>query len=217
MHSVSQIRRQRLTRAEQQAVTRQRVLDAADEVFAEHGFHAARLEEIAERAGYTRGAVYSNFKDKNELALAIIEQRIDLATALLKESAAGAVGDSVAAARLAGPRFAQLFEGERSWAPLFLEFLTHASRHPEIGPRLADLYRGLTESIADVLKTFSPPGPGGVSGSADRLASSMLAATEGVAIQRLIDPERVDPQLLGEMLGWITAGRIASNKPSGDR
>jgi len=210
MHTVSEARRKRLTRAEQQALTRRRVLEAADEAFAEHGFHAARLEEIAERAGYTRGAVYSNFKDKNELALAIVEQRIAAATTLLRGSAAEAVGDPVAAARAAGPRFAALLEGERSWAPLFLEFLPHASRHPEVGPRLADLYRGLTESIVDVLETSAP---GGAPGWADRLALTMLAATDGVAIQRLIDPERVDRQLLGEMLSWIAAGRLAG-RPS---
>src|SRR3954464_13741014 len=89
MQTVSEARHnRRLTRAEQQAQTRSRVLEAADAVFARSGFHAARLEEIADQAGFTRGAVYSNFSGKDDLALAIIEQRIRTVTALLDEIAA---------------------------------------------------------------------------------------------------------------------------------
>jgi AcrR family transcriptional regulator len=209
MHSVSQRKPARLSRAEQQALTRARVLEAADAVFAERGFHAARLEEIAGRAGYTRGAVYSNFKDKNDLALAIIEQRIRSVTMLLEELVGGP-GDPVAEAEYAGDRVAQLLGGERSWAPLFLEFATHAARHPELGSRLTALYRDLVASIARMLEAFASRADVQLPGSAERLALTMVAATDGAALERLIDPERADARLLGQMLGWIVAGLIAS-------
>jgi AcrR family transcriptional regulator len=209
MQSVSQWVPRRLSRAEQQALTRQRVLGAADAVFAEHGFHAARLEKIAERAGYTRGAVYSNFKDKNDLALAIIEQRIRSVTTLLEESV-GSSGDPVSAAEFAGDRVAELFGGERSWAPLFLEFATHAARHPELGARLTYAYRGLVGSIARVLEAFAGRTGLELPASAERLALTLVAATDGVALERLIDPERADARLFGELLGWIVAGLAAS-------
>jgi AcrR family transcriptional regulator len=184
-------------------------LEAADAVFAEHGVHAARLEEIAERAGYTRGAVYSNFKDKDDLALAIIEQRIRSVTTLLEESV-GTPGDPVAEAEFAGDRVAQLFGGERSWAPLFLEFATHAARHPRLGSRLTGLYRGLVASISRVLEAFGTQAEVQLPASAERLALAMVAATDGVALERLIDPERADAQLLSDLLGWIVSGLIAS-------
>lgn len=61
--------RRRLTREESQAQTRGRLLDAARTVFAGRGYHGASVEEIAEEAGYSKGAVYSNFESKEEIFL----------------------------------------------------------------------------------------------------------------------------------------------------
>ena len=67
----------RLTRAEQRELTCERILDAATEVFAEHGFAGASIDAITERAGYSRGAFYSNFSDKAELLIRLTQRRID--------------------------------------------------------------------------------------------------------------------------------------------
>lgn len=69
---------ERLTRSEQQRRTRDRLLAAAAEVFTEHGFGGASLDTIATRAGYTRGAVYSNFADKSALLRAVFDQGAEL-------------------------------------------------------------------------------------------------------------------------------------------
>lgn len=66
----------RLSRAEQREVTRERLLDAAAEVFAEHGVDGASIDDIAARAGYSRGAFYSNFSDKTELLIALCDRRL---------------------------------------------------------------------------------------------------------------------------------------------
>ena len=66
----------RLTRAQRRQQTRARLLDAAGQVFARRGFHAATVDEVAEAAGYTKGAVYSNFANKDELFLALLDQRL---------------------------------------------------------------------------------------------------------------------------------------------
>jgi AcrR family transcriptional regulator len=197
-------------------LTRQRVLDAADALFTERGFHATRLEDVAELAGYTRGAVYSNFKDKNDLALAIIERRIAEACSILNEVAAGE-GDSRERAQQAGTRFSRLLNDQRPWGPLFLEFVTHASRHPDLARRLTELYRGLAESIADVLRaTGLHEGPRRP--TTERLALIMLAATDGAALERMIDPEHADAQLAGDMLGFIVTGmQSGAGERSGNR
>ena len=65
----------RLTRDERRAQTRERLLDAAAEVFNRLGYHGASLEAVADAAGYTKGAVYSNFASKSELFLALAERR----------------------------------------------------------------------------------------------------------------------------------------------
>jgi AcrR family transcriptional regulator len=211
MRTVSESRQQRLTRAEQQALTRERVLEAADEVFARRGFHAARLEEIAEHAGFTRGAVYSNFRGKEELALAIIEQRIKTVTALLDEIAAASEA-TASDAEAAGVRFSELLAGERDWGPLFLEFVTHASRHPELAARMTELYRGLADSIATVLGATAGRAGTHLPIAPERLALIVLAITDGASVERLIDPERADGQLMAEMFGWIAAGLLANEK-----
>jgi AcrR family transcriptional regulator len=205
MHTVSESPRRRLTRAEQQALTRRRVLEAADAVFSEEGFHAARLEGIAERAGYTRGAVYSNFKDKNDLALAIIERRVYEARATLEQAAAES-GGSVKRARDSGDRVSALMHGERPWGPLFLEFVTHAARHPKLAERLTALYRELGDALADMLAASGVRASAGGQPTPQRLALVMLAATDGAALERMIDPERADAELAGDILGLIVAG-----------
>ena len=71
----------RVTRSERKARTRDELLVAARKVFLRRGFHGATLEEIADEAGYTKGAVYSNFDSKEGLFLALYERRVDRAVA----------------------------------------------------------------------------------------------------------------------------------------
>jgi AcrR family transcriptional regulator len=212
MHRVSDTRPKRLTRGEQQAETRRRVLTAADRVFTDRGFHAARVEEIAAHAGYTRGAVYSNFKNKDELALAIIEDRITTAKELMEEVAALEASE-VSRAQAAGRAFSTLVE-QNSWGPLFLEFVTHASRHPDLAQRLRLLYRGLADAIAQVLEASAGQAGIALPAPSQRVAWIVLAANDGSTLERMIDPERVDAALAGEMFGWIATGMIASNSAS---
>lgn len=68
--------RRRRSREEQRAETRQRLLDAAAEVFAARGVEGASIDEVSERAGYSRGAFYSNFGGKPELLVSLSEQRL---------------------------------------------------------------------------------------------------------------------------------------------
>lgn len=63
------MKRKRLTHEERRLQTRERLLDAAQDLFVERGFLSTSLEEIAEAAGYTRGAFYSNFSDKTDLLI----------------------------------------------------------------------------------------------------------------------------------------------------
>ncbi|MDF2711111.1 MAG: putative transcriptional regulator, TetR family [Nonomuraea muscovyensis] len=91
----------RLTRAEQQQRTRARVLAAAREEFAEHGFDAARVDGIAERAELTRGAVYSNFPGKRALYFAVLAE--------LADASGGLLGDSFGSP--SGGRFDEAFTG----------------------------------------------------------------------------------------------------------
>jgi len=80
----------RLTRSQRQEQTRAQLLGAALRVFLRRGFHGASLDEIAEEAGYTTGAVYSNFKGKDDLFLAVLDaeaqRRFPLHTELMRQA-----------------------------------------------------------------------------------------------------------------------------------
>ena len=67
--------RKRLTREESKEVTRMRLIEAAERLFIRRGFDDASVEEISETAGYSRGAFYSNFDNKEQVFLAVIDRR----------------------------------------------------------------------------------------------------------------------------------------------
>ncbi|HUR85563.1 MAG TPA: TetR family transcriptional regulator, partial [Solirubrobacteraceae bacterium] len=75
----------RLSRKESQARTRRLLLDAARAVFAERGFHGAAVEDVASRAGFTRGAFYANFTDKADALLTLHEEDARASFATLRE------------------------------------------------------------------------------------------------------------------------------------
>src|ERR1700719_3692348 len=66
--------RPRSRQTERTRATRRKLLDAAKRIFAQNGFEAARLEDIAAGAGYTRGAFYANFKSKEDIFFALFEE-----------------------------------------------------------------------------------------------------------------------------------------------
>lgn len=70
-------------------ITRARLADAAMEVFAERGVQGASVEQLCEAAGFTRGAFYSNYNNKNELCVAIVERRLDAHLQLAREAVVG--------------------------------------------------------------------------------------------------------------------------------
>ncbi|MCB2176680.1 MAG: TetR/AcrR family transcriptional regulator [Actinomycetales bacterium] len=138
------------------ARTRERLMDAAFEVFAEQGLAATSVEQVAEHAGFTRGAFYSNFSTKEELLLALMTRERDRWVASLSERvpavfpfAAGPpieaeIGAAVAAL-LAGPtnhRHAALIQGE---------FRLLALRDPELA-RAFEVHRmALEDSLVDIV------------------------------------------------------------------
>src|SRR3954463_983076 len=127
----------RETRAEKQARTRAELIATAAGVFAQRGYEGASVEEIAEQAGYSHGAVYSNFAGKSDLFLAVFEEYMaDRA----EELAATQVGIADGApletrARALADQWIQRFASDRESFPLPLEFLAASRREPELAKR----------------------------------------------------------------------------------
>jgi AcrR family transcriptional regulator len=147
------MKRKRKTQAERREATREQVLAAATRVFARNGFHATSLEAVAEEAGFSRGAVYYNFADKEELFLELLDRRCAERAQDLREVFRDDDADVAATSRqaqLAAQHALDAMTGDPEWRALYLEFLAHAARDPAFRRRFArrtDEMRGALEEI----------------------------------------------------------------------
>jgi len=140
---------ERLTPERRRQLTREALVAAAAEVFTAKGFHAASLDEIADAAGFTRGAIYSNFGSKEELLFAVYDRLDDItlagmADAIDERGGGDPLGDATAAAAV----WAKLLGRSRDMIALSLELHLYALRNPEAQERLARLERQATEKLA---------------------------------------------------------------------
>jgi AcrR family transcriptional regulator len=140
--------------------TRERLLDAAYDVFAEHGVHVATVEQITERAGFTRGAFYSNFTTKEELFFALMERENGLRTATLREQldvlqprieAALAAHDDVALGEVILDLFVGPFD-DRRWCLVQGEFKMLAMRDAAVAAQLLAYQSRFATSLLPVLE-----------------------------------------------------------------
>jgi len=171
---------------ERTEITRARLIQSAEKVFARDGFEAAKLEEIATDAGYTRGAFYANFDSKEDLFFALLEREISMRiTALEREM------DKVREpeAKLKAMRDFFLTKTlDRRWALLSLEFKLFAVRHPEVRQRLAEMHRrfvgprgGFLEKVMKALGRDLPA-------SAYVTGVSLAALGNSLTLEHMLDP-----------------------------
>jgi AcrR family transcriptional regulator len=185
--------------AERTEATRRKLLAAADRIFARDGFEAARLEDIAAGAGYTRGAFYAHFGGKEEIFFALLEQgvrqRIDSATAAVRKQKSPQ--QKLAALR---KYYAEIAK-DRRLVLNSLEFKLFALRHPEAHARLQVRHRRLratwADLIAELLKALGHTLP--ISNAAASAACSSLA--QGLLLEQLVDPKSLSEKDVRYILG----------------
>ncbi len=176
----------RLTRSERAALTRRDLLAVAQRRFYEHGYHATTLDEIADDAGYTKGAVYSTFKSKAGLFLALFEEVVDRQVEDLRELLAEHDSDE---AKLAALARQPVDEHRSQFLLLGIEFWVHAAREPALLAAFSDSYRRLRAKIAELA-------PQGAAFDDQRWAILTMAFSNGLALERLIDPDGVPDDLM---------------------
>jgi AcrR family transcriptional regulator len=171
--------------------TRARLLEGALEVFAERGFHGASVEDICERAGFTRGAFYSNFGSKDELVLALFQATTDRLLeqieALLPELASqpGSLLDAVLGL------LDETATDQRQWHLISAEFTMHALRDPEAAEALnkqrAMFRESLTRLVEQIIETSSLE----LTVPAEQFVRLVIAVHEGARSQSLLEPREV--------------------------
>lgn len=176
------------------AETRQRLVDAAYEVFADVGIRDAPIELICERAGYTRGAFYSNFASKEEIFLAIYESQMAARAARLAEGAAAAL-DQVDAQRpdrlqavvqFVASHFVAALDDDVRWYPVNAEYRAQALRHPELRESTAAAEERFLTAIATVLERVADALGVGYAVTARELSAIAMSLYESLLGQALL-------------------------------
>ena len=202
--------RRRLTRAETKARTREQLLDAAARVFAQKGFAGASVEEIAESAGYSTGALYSNFDSKEQLFLELLSTRRSrgmarqaaIAAEILQKKTAGDEDPFDAVSQF----FAKVAGRNTEFGALQAEFWLYAVRNPEAMGVMAantDEQIDTLEPLAILLmERFGVA----TAVSPRAVARVVLGLFQGLTRQHRIDPAAVPDDLLAQALRWLFAG-----------
>ena len=175
----------RISRVESQARTRAQILETATAMFLTDGYVATSLEKVAEAAGYTRGAVYSNFRNKDELCMAVLDEyRVKKAA----EIAATAQAPTLAARLAQFEDWAKNVIGDPNWTRLELEFAAHASRDERLSREMADRLSGVIGLIMSAVQ-IATAGTDTKPALPDKeLAVALLSLAVGLGLFRAIDP-----------------------------
>lgn len=202
--------RPRTRRDEQRERTRAELLEAAAAVFAAHGFNGASVDKVAEAAGYTKGAVYSNFTSKEELFLELLGQQLDRTIEALGAAVRGASPDELTVEAASWHATLPVLDG--TWFLLEAEFLLYAARKtdPSIRERVAARQRRtrarITELVEEHLADLGIDEP---ALPAEDVARLLMATADGLAQAALVDETARDgSRLFATLLGILQRATV---------
>lgn len=198
------VKRGRLSRAESQAATRERLLAAARSEVVRQGFAGASVRDIAEAAGFSQGAFYSNFASKEDLLLALLAQHMD--------EEADRLGAVVGIAEGQGQdvmvgldAWAEELNSDVDWSMLGLELQLHANRSASFAESYRTVRAKHRQRLGDLVARFfvaldlAPPAP------PHQLASAFMAMANGLALERDHDAEAPAGRLILTFLKGLIA------------
>jgi AcrR family transcriptional regulator len=198
-----------LTRKERQEQTREQVIAAASRVFARRGYHRATVDEIAAEAGFTIGALYSNFSGKEELFLAIADREVGERIEEFK-----AVADATTRGKGPGEEAAEQFraflERDPDWPLLFYEFWSLSGRNAEIQDELRKRRETVRDALADLLRHVADVLGFELRFPAPVLANAIGASLNGLAFERAADPEAIPDDVFAEFIAAVLGCAISA-------
>ena len=199
----------RLSRAEQNDRNRALLLAAARRVFLERGYYAATLDQIADEAGFSKGAVYSRFASKADMFLALLESRIAERAARNAQLAGELAGTGNFGALLDLAERAE--RGAPGWRLLVTEFRVHAARDPELNRRYAALHARTVDGVARMFAEVSKENVDDLPFPPRLMAELWLAIETGRALEQMTDPDALSGPALHRLADWF-AGQPMPNQ-----
>ena len=190
---------QPLTPDRRRAMTREHLLEAAALIFARDGFHGASLDDIAATAGFTKGAVYSNFKSKEDLLLALMDRHMEQQF----DEIVGSLDTEERTQEQQLPSIARTVIDhmwDDDWTMLWLEFVLYAARNPEAQAKIQKLVRKSREQIVDLIeKEYGYTGKE-PKYSSEQVAIITTAMFDGLGVYHLVEPDVADDQTIHTLL-----------------
>jgi AcrR family transcriptional regulator len=200
--------RVRLTRVESQQQTRQHLLDAAEDLFRRQGLHRTTVGQIADKAGYTAGALYSNFANKEELALAVLARSTTQGFQKLGATMGTISGLEDRLIAVIDWRRRLLADNE-PLSVLRLELSLHARRDETLRAHLGDAQRELRASFTTLIKRQAHELGATLTVEPDVLSAALLSIADGTAIASAVEPDA----LYAEAFAWTLANVVRTMDP----
>ena len=190
----------RKTRAETQAETRAQLVKTARQLFFEDGYHPTSLEKVADAAGYSKGAVYSNFRNKDELCTAVLDEvRAERLGEVLAIFAKPDTPSRIDAIR----DWAERVIGDPGWTTLEVEFAAHARPNEQLRTELAGRLDGILQMLTAATESADTAD---LKLPARESATVLLALGVGLGLLRSIHPAI-------PVTGLIDTLRLLSGQP----
>ena len=213
----------RMTREERRAHTRSCLMAAAGRIFSSQGLQQASIDDVAEEAGFTKGAFYANFRSKEELFLAMLDERFAARLEQI-ERVLASDGGLEEQTRQAGADFAAMLRADPEWERLFFEFSAYAARNADFREELVTRYRSLRDAIASALERAKEHHDGEAAVDLRQVSMMLFAISNGFALEKLLEGDAIDDDLYETMLLVFVTGlralaeeRAAQSAPTTSR
>lgn len=196
-------RNPRPSRAERQAQTREKLIAVARDMFIADGYAATSLDKVADAAGFSKGAVYSNFTGKEELCMEVLD-------AIHAELLAGVVQAFTAETDLDGridafTVWARTQLGDPQMTALEAEFSAVARQSAYVADQLRNRHRAITAEVSRLLRTVVEEAGYDVAFDPDKAAVALLSLGIGVGAMRSLDA-RLNVDVVGETMRTLLRG-----------
>lgn len=191
--------KKRLTREESKQQTRTKLLKVASEMFAKQGFYSTSVDQIAEEAGYSKGAVYSNFGSKEDLFLAVFSenQKEDLQNIKQIAEEYNSLDEFI---NMIEQNHQYERKENQDWGILKLEFLLYAMRDANVRKKLAPILEDSRLQMVHILEHFYESNDEKHPISIDKLAFLLLSLDIGIGIQSYVDENSIPDHVFAEGL-----------------
>lgn len=196
-----------ISRAERQAQTRERLVEVARELFLADGYNATSLDKVAVAAGFSKGAVYSNFSGKEELCMAVLDT-------IHEEQVAGVVSAFTADTDLDGridafAAWAREKLGHPRWTALEVEFAAVARQSPWVATELVKRHRMLVAASAELIRSVTADAGLSLDIGAEEAAIALLSLGIGLGAMRSLDAT-LDVDVFAETMRALLRGSTSA-------